>query len=124
MGHEWGHQALLSPHCVLAQATWRWACLCGTEPRTLRCLVAKLCPTLCDPWTIACQAPLSMRFPRQEYWSGLPFPSPGDFPSPGIEPVSPALQIDALHRNERVNRLDSMLWYPDGIIGVYEVQCH
>ena len=42
-------------------------------------------------WTIVCQAPLSMRFPRQEYWSGLPFPSPGDLPNPGIEPVSPAL---------------------------------
>ena len=43
------------------------------------------------PWTIACQAPLSMGFPRQEYWSGLPFPSPGDLPDPGIEYVSPTL---------------------------------
>ena len=43
------------------------------------------------PWTVACQAPLSMRFPGQEYWSGLPFPSPGDLPNPGIEPKSPAL---------------------------------
>ena len=43
------------------------------------------------PWTVACQAPLSMAFLRQEYWSGLPFPSPGDLPSPGIEPASPAL---------------------------------
>ena len=42
------------------------------------------------PWTVACQAPQSMRFPRQEYWSGLPFPSPGDLPDPGIKPVSPA----------------------------------
>ena len=40
------------------------------------------------PWTVACQAPLSMGFARQEYWSGLPFPSPGDLPDPGIEPVS------------------------------------
>ena len=49
------------------------------------------------PWTIACQAPLSMEFSRQEYWSGLPFPSPGDLPNPGIEPkslVSPALVGD------------------------------
>ena len=49
------------------------------------------------PWTIACQAPLSMEFSRQEYWSGLPFPSPGDLPNPGIEPkslVSPALVDD------------------------------
>ena len=43
-------------------------------------------------WTIACQTPLSMGFSRQEYWSGLPFPPPGDLPNPGIEPVSPALE--------------------------------
>ena len=48
------------------------------------------------PWTVAHQAPLSMGFSRQEYWSGLPFPSPGDLPNPGIEPWSPALQADAL----------------------------
>ena len=48
------------------------------------------------PWTVAHQAPPSMGFSRQEYWSGLPFPSPGDLPSPGIEPRSPALQADAL----------------------------
>ena len=44
------------------------------------------------PWTVACQAPLSLGFPRQEYWSGLPFSSPGDLSDPGMEPVSPALQ--------------------------------
>ena len=44
------------------------------------------------PWTVARQAPLSVGFPRQEYWSGLPFPSPGDLPAPGIEPGSLALQ--------------------------------
>ena len=43
------------------------------------------------PRTIACQAPLSMEFSRQEYWSGLPFPPPGDLPNPGIEPASPVL---------------------------------
>ena len=48
------------------------------------------------PWTVAYQAPLSMEFSRQEYWSGLPFPSPGDLPNPGIEPRSPALQADTL----------------------------
>ena len=48
------------------------------------------------PWTIAHQATLSMGFSRQEYWSGLPFPSPGDLPNPGIKPRSPALQADAL----------------------------
>ena len=48
------------------------------------------------PWTIAYQAPPSMGFSRQECWSGLPFPSPGDLPNPGIEPRSPALQEDTL----------------------------
>ena len=43
------------------------------------------------PWTVACQAPVSTEFFRQEYWSGLPFPTPGDLPDPGIESVSPAL---------------------------------
>ena len=43
------------------------------------------------PWTVACQAPLSVGFPRQEYWSELPFPSPGDLPNPGFEPMSSAL---------------------------------
>ena len=47
-------------------------------------------------WTVIYQASLSMRFSRQQYWSGLPFPSPGDLPDPGIEPSSPALQADAL----------------------------
>ena len=58
--------------------------------------VAQSCPTLCDPWTVAHQAPPSMGFSRQEYWSGLPFPSPGDPPDPGIEPRPPTLQADAL----------------------------
>ena len=48
------------------------------------------------PWTVAYQAPLSMGFSRQEYWSGLPFPSPGDLPDPGMEPRASALQADAL----------------------------
>ena len=48
------------------------------------------------PQTAARQAPLSMEFSRQEYWSGLPFPSPGDLPGPGIKPGSPVLQADSL----------------------------
>ena len=48
------------------------------------------------PWTVTHQAPLSMGFSRQEYWSGLPLPSPGDLPNPGIEPRSPALLVDSL----------------------------
>ena len=54
-------------------------------------LVAKSCPTLATPWTEKPGRLLSMGFSRQEYWSGLPFPSPGDLPDPGIEPGSPAL---------------------------------
>ena len=54
------------------------------------CLVAKSCLTLSVTQTVACQAPLSMGFPRQEYWSGLPFPSSGNLPDPGIEPMSTA----------------------------------
>ena len=59
-------------------------------------LVAKSCLTLVTTWTVACQAPLSMGFSRQEYWIGLPFTSPGALPDPGIKPGSPALQADDL----------------------------
>ena len=59
-------------------------------------LVAKLRPTLATPWTIACQDPLTMGLSRQEYCSGLPFPSPGNLPHQGIKPRSPALQADSL----------------------------
>ena len=54
------------------------------------CLVAESCLALCDPQDCS-QAPLFVGFPRQEDWSGLPFPSPGDLPDPGLEPASPAL---------------------------------
>ena len=53
------------------------------------CLATQACVTLCDLWTVAHQAPLSMGFPRQEYWSGLPFPSPGIFPTQGLNPGLP-----------------------------------
>ena len=67
------------------------------------------------PWTVVQQAPLSTGFPSQEYWRGLPFPSPGDLPDPGTEPMSPALQADSItsappgnnqnpHRAEKVER--------------------
>ena len=50
-------------------------------------LVTKSCPTLVTPWSIAHHAPLSMGFPRQEYWSRLPFPLPGDLPKLGVKPM-------------------------------------
>ena len=62
---------------------------------TYCCLVTKSCLTLMTPWTIASQPPLSMGSPRQDYQGGLPFPSPGDLPDPGNEPVSPALQVSS-----------------------------
>ena len=63
----------------------------GKKVKSLSCV-----QLFATPWTVASQAPLSIGFSRQEYWSGLPFPSPGDLPKPGIEPRSPALQADAL----------------------------
>ena len=57
------------------------------------CSVVSDC--IVTPWTVAHQAPLSMEFSRPEYWSGLPFPFPGDLPFPGVEPRSPALQADS-----------------------------
>jgi len=59
-------------------------------------LVIKPCPALSTLWVVAQQAPLFMGFPRQEYWSGLPFLSPGDLPDPRIEPGFPALQVNSL----------------------------
>ena len=59
-------------------------------------LVTQLCPTLCNPMDLVHQAPLSMEFSRQEYWSGLPCASPGNIPNSGTEPWSPALQADSL----------------------------
>ena len=65
----------------------------GKTKETKTVVVESLSPVrlLATPWTEARQAPLSMRLPRQEYWSGLPFPSPRDLPHSGIEPGSPAL---------------------------------
>ena len=74
-------------------------------------LVTKLCPTLAIPWTVACQAPLSMGLSRWEYWSELPFPSPGDLPDPGIEPGSSIFQEDSL-LNELWGKPDSTFEIP------------
>ena len=67
-----------------------WATVYGVTEWLSRVLL------FATPWTVAYQAPRSMGFSRQEYWSGLPFPSSGDLPNPGMEPGSPALQTDAL----------------------------
>ena len=87
-----------SPSACLAKGTQQdsgttgWSVRAGESESE----VAQLCPNLCDPWTVAHQAPPSMGFSRQGYWSGLPFPSPGDLADPGIEPRSSTLQADAL----------------------------
>ena len=60
------------------------------------CSVASAVCNSATPWTVTCQAPQSMGFSRQEYWNGLPYPSSGDFPDPGIKPTSPTLQADSL----------------------------
>ena len=65
------------------------------------CSVASVVSDSATPWTVAHQAPLSMGFSRQEYWSGLPFPFPWDLPNLGIEPGSPALQVNSLPRATR-----------------------
>ena len=68
------------------------------QKATCVCSVAQSCLTLCTPWSVGCHDPPSMGFSRQEYWSGLPFPTPGDLPDPGIKPTSPAspaLQVDS-----------------------------
>ena len=77
------------------------------------CSVAQLCPTLCDPWTVSYQIPLSMGFSRQEHWSGLPFPAPGDLPDLGIEPVSLgflALHVDSLLLSHQGSPLYNRTW--------------
>ena len=83
------------------------ACICHRASYSVTALKILLLLFSCSivpnsyatPWTVARQAPLSMGFPGQEYWSGLPFPTPGDLPHPGIKPaspVSPAWQADSL----------------------------
>ena len=63
---------------------------------------SKVSDSFATPWTVARQAPLSLGFARHEYWSGLPFPPPGDLPNPGIKPASPALQAYSLPQRHHV----------------------
>ena len=74
--------------CPLFSSSLRCACVRAQSLSSVRLFVT--------PWTVAHQAPPSMEFSRKEYWSGLPFPSPGDVPNPGIEPRSPTLQADSV----------------------------
>ena len=85
------------------------------------CLVAQMCPTLCNPtWTVAHLTPKSMGFPRQEYRSGLPFPSPGDLPDPGTEPTSPAWQVDSLPgMHVLYNRISLIIYFIYSFSSVY-----
>ena len=92
----------------------------GSASPRLNQLTLPACSVIPDsspPRTVAHQAPLSMHFPRQEYWRGLPFPSPGDLPNTGIEPMSPALACGSLPLSHGyiVKSKFSMvlpLWYP------------
>ena len=72
-------------------------------------LVAKSCLTIVTPWTVAYQASPSMGFSRQDYWSGLPFPSLGDLPDPGIKPRSPALCRQTLLPSEPPGKSNVLL---------------
>ena len=86
-------------------------CVCHTR------IVFSHVQILVTLWTVACQAPLSMGFFRQEYWSGLTFPSPGDLPDPGIEPASLALQVASLPLSHKSSLSVSI--YFDKVLQVY-----
>ena len=84
---QWEATTMRSPHNATKSSPR--ACLLQVEKVKVKSLSRVW--LFVTPWTVAHQAPLSMGFSRQEYWSGLPFPSPGDLPNPGIEPGSPTL---------------------------------
>ena len=103
--HDWAtntHGTIFSCFCnYIYVCVCVCVCVCiqhtQTHSSVLVCvLVAQPCPTLCDPMDNSLPAPLPMEFSRQEYWSGLPFPSSGVLPNPGIESRSPAFQADSL----------------------------
>ena len=100
---------------ILPIKAWRGGEFGGewSEMKSLSCV--RLFVT---PWTVAHQAPLSMVFSRQGYWSGLPFPSPGDLPDPGIEPGSPALQADALP-SEPPGKAESLYCSPESVATLF-----
>ena len=77
----------------------------GRERKKVKVKLLSCVPFLGTPWTVAYQAPLSMGFSRQEYWSGLPFPSPRDLPDPGTEPASPHCRQTLYHLSHQGNPL-------------------
>ena len=83
-------------------------CVNLSPPSLHGCSVAQLCPTLCDPMECTWPTPLFMAFSRQEYWSRLPFPPPGDFFDPGIEPISSAL-VGGFFTTEPPGKPDSFI---------------
>ena len=74
--------------CLGLRASWTWLTISLPMLGIHTCSLLSHVQLIATPWTVVCQAPLSMEFSRQEYWSGWPFPSPGDLPNPGIEPRS------------------------------------
>ena len=96
-------QSILSATTIIGfpKAAWFHPFRAPKPKAALCALATQSCQLFLNPWTVAPQlpaeAPLSMGFSKKEYWSGLPFPSPGDLPNPGIEPASPALQTDFYH---------------------------
>ena len=89
------HEERLNAYYLMKKSIWTACMLYDSTiwPFSVSHSVVSLFAT---PWTVACQGPSSMEFPRQEFWSGFPFPSPGYLPDPGIEPGCPTLQADAL----------------------------
>ena len=77
------------------------------------------------PWPVVCQAPLSRGFPRREYWSGLPFPSPGDLLRSGIKPMSTALQVDSLPQSHQGSLTSTYICQNSSncILEIYAVYC-
>ena len=86
--------AIWSPLIIEHVLTCDLAAVGFFESESVHCSVVS--DSFATPWTVACQAPLSMGFSRQEYWSGLPFPSPGDLPDPGIKPGFLIFRADSL----------------------------
>ena len=94
--HSWASLTPLSTPPLKSAQNTSLSSLCYTAMSHCEC-VSHCCVRLfVTPWIVVCQSPLSMEFSRQEYWSGLPFPSPGDLPDSGIKPRTPELQTDSL----------------------------